>query len=173
MHYLAAKLHHLRSTETCPSIYNSPYHVGFHPTAYGIPVEQHLREAIRPTLKADIRAKQKSLRPIASLPPISPLLKPGITEAMVEEQARQDRWLSKASRMGTQDFIGSVGTRKLPHLPSVHNTVALDGAKARQVSRSDAARCAYPMRSQLWRRHLNVCWHFIWMYLSYSSWFGQ
>ena len=57
--YLACKLHHLRSTETVPSIYASPYHEGFHPTAFGVPVEQRLRETIKPTLRAEIRAKQR------------------------------------------------------------------------------------------------------------------
>ena len=44
---LSQRLHHLRSTTTCAGIYNSAYHVGHHPTAFGVPVEQHLRTAIR------------------------------------------------------------------------------------------------------------------------------
>lgn len=45
---LATRLHHLRSTASCAGIYNSPYHVGYHPTAFGVPVEDHLRNAVRP-----------------------------------------------------------------------------------------------------------------------------
>ena len=37
---LATRLHHLRSTATRQGIYNSPYHVGYHPTAFGVPVEE-------------------------------------------------------------------------------------------------------------------------------------
>lgn len=44
---LAARLHHLRSTDAVPGMFNSPYHVGYHPTAYGVPIEEHLRTAIR------------------------------------------------------------------------------------------------------------------------------
>ena len=39
---LATRLHHLRSTASCAGIYNSPYHVGYHPTAFGVAVEEHL-----------------------------------------------------------------------------------------------------------------------------------
>ena len=83
MSYLASKLHHLRSTESVASIYNSPYHAGFQPTAFGVPVEQHLRESIRPLLKQELRNKQKTLRPIASLPPIAPILAPQVTHVYV------------------------------------------------------------------------------------------
>lgn len=44
---LASKLHHLRSTDAVPGMYNSPYHVGFHPTAFGVTIEEHLRLSIR------------------------------------------------------------------------------------------------------------------------------
>ena len=37
---LSMRLHHLRSTSTCAGIYNSAYHVGHHPTAFGVPVEE-------------------------------------------------------------------------------------------------------------------------------------
>ena len=45
---LSKKLHHLRSTATCAGIYNSAYHVGHHPTAFGVPVED-LTLALAPT----------------------------------------------------------------------------------------------------------------------------
>lgn len=59
--HLSAKLHHLVSTKTMPGIYNSPMHDGFLPTAFSIPVEQHLRNAIKPQLReeAALRAKGK------------------------------------------------------------------------------------------------------------------
>ena len=47
---LATRLHHLRSTASCAGIYNSPYHIGYHPTAFGVPVEDHLRNAVRRSL---------------------------------------------------------------------------------------------------------------------------
>lgn len=133
MHHLASKLHHLRSTAICPSIYNSPYHVGFHATAHGIPVEEHLRTALRSSLKAEVLSRQKNRPPVQSLPPIHPLLPPGVSEVMLHEEERQQRWLSKASRMGTQDFNARVSARKLPHLPSVHNTEELAPCEQRQI----------------------------------------
>jgi hypothetical protein len=131
--HLAAKLHHLRSTATIPSIYNSPYHAGFHPTAHGIPVEEHLRTALRTSLKAEVLSRQKSRPPMQSLPPINPLLPAGVPEAVLREEERQQRWLSKASRMGTQDFNLRVSSRKLPHLPSVHTTEELGAREERQI----------------------------------------
>jgi len=52
---LATRLHHLRSTASCAGIYNSPYHIGYHPTAFGVPVEDHLRNAVRPLIKRELR----------------------------------------------------------------------------------------------------------------------
>jgi len=119
---LAGKLHHLRSTESCPSIYNSPYHVGFHPTALGIPVEQHLREAVRPLIRAELGLKKKRLGPLPSLPPIPPSLAPELKDKEVQDNERQERWLSKSTRVGNGDFHSSVGGysgRKEPHPSSV------------------------------------------------------
>merc|ERR1712087_484378 len=107
--YLASKLHHLRSTESCASIYASPYQIGFQPTAFGIPVEQHLREAIRPVIKKEIAMRSRTLRPLQSLPPIPPALTPELTDGQVLDAARQDRWLSKTQRMGGSDFVTNVG----------------------------------------------------------------
>ena len=62
VNHLSQKLHHLRSTATCAGIYNSAYHVGHHPTAFGIPVEEHLRTAIRPLIKAELaRSRTRTL----------------------------------------------------------------------------------------------------------------
>jgi len=56
---LSAKLHHLVSTKTTPGIYNSPMHDGFLPTAFSIPVEEHLRHAIKPELRESMRRSAK------------------------------------------------------------------------------------------------------------------
>ena len=39
---LASQLHHLVSTQTIPGVYNPPYSEAV-PTAFNIPIEQHLR----------------------------------------------------------------------------------------------------------------------------------
>ena len=68
LEYLASKLHHLRSTDSCYGIYNSPYHVGFHPTAFGVPVEDHLKSAIKCARAAPLDAHA----PPSSAPPPIP-----------------------------------------------------------------------------------------------------
>ena len=69
---LSKRLHHLRSTAACAGIYNSAYHVGHHPTAFGVPVEQHLRAAIRPMIKAELAHRQRNIGPLPPLSPINP-----------------------------------------------------------------------------------------------------
>lgn len=105
---LSAKLHHLRSTATCSSIYNSPYHAGYHPTAFGIPVEEHLRTAIRPLIKQELAQRSKSLKPIHPLPPIKPQSSP-IAFAAVEAEKKEQTWLEKNTRYGSDDFRRAVG----------------------------------------------------------------
>lgn len=56
---LSVKLHHLVSTKTTAGIYNSPMHDGFLPTAFSIPIETHLRNAIKPQLREEL---QRSLK---------------------------------------------------------------------------------------------------------------
>ena len=73
VNHLSKKLHHLRSTATCAGIYNSAYHVGHHPTAFGVPVEEHLRTAIRPVIKA---RSTLTLNPNPNLTPTLPLPQP-------------------------------------------------------------------------------------------------
>jgi len=116
---LAARLHHLRSTDTLPGLYNSPYHVGYHPTAFGVPIEEHLRTAIRPIIKKELAEKRsRGLKPIQSLPPIKPLLSPGPYDQIKDGQ-REDTWLSKTQRMGPDDFMPT-GRSNLAYPGSVH-----------------------------------------------------
>jgi len=116
---LAARLHHLRSTDSLPGLYNSPYHVGYHPTAFGVKIEDHLRTAIRPIIKQELTARaKKGLKPIQSLPPIKPLLSPGPYDSIKEGQ-REETWLNKTKRMGPDDFMPS-GRSNLTYPGSVH-----------------------------------------------------
>ena len=143
--HLSAKLHHLArcrlpprllsplhpphashapllplSTASCPGIYNSPYHIGFHPTAFGVPVEERLRTAIKPQLKREIAARAKTLRPLPSLDPIPPLL--GIKpHDEIHAKELQEKWLSKTKRIGGADFLPTgAKSRKEPAHQSIH-----------------------------------------------------
>jgi len=116
---LSMRLHHLRSTETCPGMFNSPYHVGFHPTAFGVPIEEHLRTAIKPYLRKTIKEAKKSLRPIGSLPPIKPCHSPSPHDAVRVAQRESDL-LSKSQRVGPDDFLPSGRTASPQYQGSVH-----------------------------------------------------
>lgn len=48
---VAQRLHHLLSTKASPGVYNSPYAVDGPPTAFGVPVEQHLRNCTTDLLR--------------------------------------------------------------------------------------------------------------------------
>ena len=108
------------STASCPGIYNSPYHIGYHPTAFGVPVEERLRTAIKPQLKREIAARAKTLRPLPSLDPIPPLL--GIKpHDEIHAKELQEKWLSKTKRIGGADFLPTgAKSRKEPAHQSIH-----------------------------------------------------
>jgi hypothetical protein len=115
---LATRLHHLRSTASCAGIYNSPYHIGYHPTAFGVPVEDHLRNAVRPVIKQELRGKK--LRPVGPLPPISPRNMHQATYGDMLNEERQEKWLSKTKRMAQEDFVTATGKIPFVYPGSVH-----------------------------------------------------
>lgn len=117
--HLACKLHHLRSTASCYGLYASPYHVGYQPTAFGVPVEEHLRTAIRPVIRQELQARAKSIKPLQSLPPIKPHHSPGAYDATLDDE-RNERWLSKTKRVAQEDFVPMVGQSALRFPGSVH-----------------------------------------------------
>ena len=116
--HLATRLHHLRSTASCAGIYNSPYHLGYHPTAFGVPVEDHLRNAVRPLIKQELRTRK--LKPVGSLPPIKPRNMHQATYGELQHDERQERWLSKTKRMTQEDFITATGKLPFAYPGSVH-----------------------------------------------------
>ncbi|KAL1520859.1 hypothetical protein AB1Y20_022420 [Prymnesium parvum] len=116
---LAARLHHLRSTNAVPGMYNSPYHVGYHPTAFGVSIEDHLRSAIRPVVQKELLERSaKGLKPIQSLPPIKPQLSPGPYDS-VKQGEREESWISKTKRVSPDDFLPP-GRSELRYQSSVH-----------------------------------------------------
>ena len=117
---LATRLHHLRSTASCAGIYNSPYHVGYHPTAFGVPVEEHLRNAVRPAIKRELAERGKTLKPVGSLPPIEPRNMHQASYGEMMQEERQERWLDKTKRMAQEDFVKSTGRMPLNYPGSVH-----------------------------------------------------
>ena len=119
---LATRLHHLRSTASCAGIYNSPYHQGYHPTAFGVAVEEHLSNAIRPLIKKELAARGRSLKPVGSLPPIKPRNMHLAGYGEMESEERQERWLSKTKRMAQEDFVTAAGKLPLNYPGSVHVT---------------------------------------------------
>lgn len=117
---LATRLHHLRSTASCAGIYNSPYHVGYHPTAFGVPVEEHLRNAVRPVIKQELSERGRTLKPVGSLPPIQPRNMHQASYGEMMQEERQERWLDKTKRMAQEDFVKATGRMPLNYPGSVH-----------------------------------------------------
>jgi hypothetical protein len=48
---VVGNLHHMLSTASCRGVYNSPYHQPTQATMFGLPVEEHLRNVARGTLR--------------------------------------------------------------------------------------------------------------------------
>jgi len=115
---LATRLHHLRSTASCAGIYNSPYHIGYHPTAFGVPVEDHLRNAVRPVIKRELRSRK--LKPVGSLPPIVPRNMHQATYPDLEAEERNAKWIAKTKRMAQEDFVTATGKIPFEYPGSVH-----------------------------------------------------
>jgi hypothetical protein len=119
VNHLSKKLHHLRSTATCAGIYNSAYHVGHHPTAFGVPVEEHLRTAIRPLIKAELAHRQRNIGPLPPLDPIFPH-SAGMSHEYVEQQAKEERWINKTRRIGGTEFNPNGGVTHPGYGGSIH-----------------------------------------------------
>ena len=105
---------------------NSPYHQGYHPTAFGVPVEEHLSNAIRPTIRRELAARGRSLKPVGSLPPIKPRNMHQASYGEMQLEERQERWLSKTKRMAQEDFVTAPGKLPLNYPGSVHVTNVAD-----------------------------------------------
>merc|ERR1719214_271538 len=75
---LTAHLHHLVSTATIPGVYNPPYSEAV-PSAFGIPVETHLRQTNQVRLPASLRRpayRSRSNPPGRRLKPLETVGKP-------------------------------------------------------------------------------------------------
>jgi hypothetical protein len=57
---VVSSLHHMLSTGTCAGVYNSPYDQMAPATVYGLPVEEHLRNVARGTLRQQILKKSSN-----------------------------------------------------------------------------------------------------------------
>jgi len=91
-----------------------------------VPVEEHLSNAIRPTIKKELAARGRTLKPVGSLPPIKPRNMHQATYGELERAERQERWLDKSARVGQEDFVTATGKLPLSYPGSVHVTNVAD-----------------------------------------------
>ena len=110
---LSKKLHHLRSTATCAGIYNSAYHVGHHPTAFGVPVED-LTLALAPTPTPTI-APTPALAPTLALT-LTPYPPPGTCRG-APATGHPPRDQGRARAPAAQHRAAAAAG---PHLPAQH-----------------------------------------------------
>mmetsp|Transcript_36711 Transcript_36711/g.85087 ORF Transcript_36711/g.85087 Transcript_36711/m.85087 type:complete len:318 (+) Transcript_36711:47-1000(+) len=140
---LSVKLHHLVSTKTTAGIYNSPMHDGFLPTAFSIPVEQHLRNAIKPQIREEMCRSAKG-----KLSNTKPKLL--LSAALHEPYASQDerrRALERESKASYMALHGETFHTSTKHnatfaatQPSLQaNTPYIDGGKQTIVRSSNKA----------------------------------
>lgn len=110
-------LHHLVSTASCAGIYASPYFHDNLPTAFGVPIEDHLRRSTKQLLRSQ-GLRSKRLRPRKhgiSIQAQSPF-------DAVERASRQESRYSKLQRVSARDFIaGGTGGMPLKHIPGISN----------------------------------------------------
>ena len=57
---VVGNLHHLLSTASSRGVYNSPYHQASQATMFGLPVEEHLRNVAKGTLKQTLLQRTKT-----------------------------------------------------------------------------------------------------------------
>ena len=110
-------LHHLVSTASCAGIYASPYFHDNLPTAFGVPIEDHLRRSTKQLLRTQgLRSKRhRPKKQAISIQAQSPF------DAM-ERASRQEARYSKLQRVSARDFIaGGTGGMPLKHIPGISN----------------------------------------------------
>ena len=65
---VVGSLHHLLSTASCRGLYNSPYHQATQATIFGMPIEEHLRNVARGTLRQTIGRTRTDIALSSQLP---------------------------------------------------------------------------------------------------------
>ena len=67
---VVGNLHHMLSTASCRGVYNSPYHQPTQATMFGLPVEEHLRNVARGTLRMTVgRVRTEAMQSPPSVAP--------------------------------------------------------------------------------------------------------
>jgi hypothetical protein len=67
---VVGNLHHMLSTASCRGVYNSPYHQPTQATMFGLPVEEHLRNVARGTLRMTVgRVRTEAMQSPPSIAP--------------------------------------------------------------------------------------------------------
>ncbi|GBG24227.1 Spermatosis-associated protein 17 [Hondaea fermentalgiana] len=97
---VAQKLHHLLSTKSRPGVYNSPYALEGPPTAFGVPVEEHLRNYTTELLRNEgLRPPHKHRRRVRKS------VQASSEYDVCREATRAESRRSRTMRISEQSFV--------------------------------------------------------------------
>ena len=109
-------LHHLLSTASTPGVYNPPYAQGMVPTAFNVPIEDHLRDGVKDLLRTQglkrVRATTYTAQSRLSVQASS---KYGV----VEEHAKTEKRYSRLRHLSARPFVAGAKTKHKPIKPGV------------------------------------------------------
>ena len=109
-------LHHLLSTASTPGVYNPPYAQGMVPTAFNVPIEDHLRDGVKDLLRTQglkrVRATTYTAQSRLSVQASS---KYGV----VEEHAKTEKRYSRLRHLSARPFVAGAKTKHKPCVVSL------------------------------------------------------
>jgi len=107
-------LHHLVSTAATPGIYKSPYMQNQIPTAFGIPIEEHLCRGVKDILRTK-QLKQSAIKTAVYSKPVEDRRSVQATSQydVVQDASRMDTKYSKMQQLDAKSFLAGGVAREL------------------------------------------------------------
>lgn len=109
-------LHHLLSTKSTPGVYNPPYAAGMVPTAFDVPIEDHLREGARELLRT---TGLRRVKPASYTEQSRLSVQASSKYGVVQEQARTQRRYNRLRHLSARPFLAGSKPKPKPVKPSM------------------------------------------------------
>ncbi len=133
---VASGLHHLLSTKSRPGVYNSPFALDGPPTAFGVSVEDHLRDSTADILRESLRTKGRG----APKPRIKRSIQSDSHYDTAKEAERCESRRSITMRVSNRDFLAGGKVEHKVHVPLSNGEVYLDNWIIQKPSRDQPLR---------------------------------
>lgn len=116
-------LHHLLSTASTPGVYNPPYAQDMVPTAFDIPIEEHLREGVKDFLKTQ---GLRRVKPASYASDTKLSVQASSKYDAVKEHERTQKHYGKLRQLSHRPFVAGSKPKPRPVEPSIATGVEFE-----------------------------------------------